>query len=125
MELEALEEERELLTQVRNIDTIFFDHCKMDTWYFSPYPDEYKDVAVLHVCRWCLKYSKFNESLVKHKKTCRRKNPPGVVVYQKNDVKIYEIDGRIDKVIHYLLCPFYFTYNTNFPFPRLTFPFWQ
>jgi histone acetyltransferase MYST1 len=67
LELEALEEERMQLTQVRNIDTIFFDQYKMDTWYFSPFPDEYKNEPVLYLCEWCLKYSKSNESLMKHK----------------------------------------------------------
>jgi len=51
----ALEKEHEERTKVRNIEKVQMGEYEIDTWYFSPYPDEYKDVYKLYICEWCLK----------------------------------------------------------------------
>ena len=48
---------------------------------------------------WKFKYSygileKFN-----FKKTCNRKCPPGSIVYSNDDVRIYQVDGKKEKVL--------------------------
>jgi len=40
----ALEKEHEEVTKVKNIDLIEFGKYEIDTWYFSPYPEEYSSV---------------------------------------------------------------------------------
>jgi histone acetyltransferase MYST1 len=36
----ALEKEHEERTKVKNIDTIQIGKYQVDTWYYSPYPDD-------------------------------------------------------------------------------------
>ncbi|RKO85963.1 acyl-CoA N-acyltransferase, partial [Blyttiomyces helicus] len=92
-----LEKEREEITKVRNINTLQFGKYLMQTWYFSPYPDEYKNVDTLYVCEFCLKYMKYPESLTRHQATCKRKRPPGRLVYGKDTIRAYEVDGKEEK----------------------------
>eukprot|EP00775_Hariotina_reticulata_P007901 gene7901-8097_t len=40
--------EHEEFTKVKNIDVIQLGMHEMDTWYFSPFPPEYKDCKVTH-----------------------------------------------------------------------------
>lgn len=53
-----LEKEHEELTKVKYIDKIQFGKYEIDTWYFSPYPDEYGKQPKLFICEYCLKYMK-------------------------------------------------------------------
>ena len=36
-----LEQEHEQITRVKNIEQIHMGRYEIDTWYFSPFPDEY------------------------------------------------------------------------------------
>ncbi len=42
--------EHEEFTKVRNILQIELGRHEMDTWYFSPFPAEYKDISKLYFC---------------------------------------------------------------------------
>lgn len=46
----AMLREHEEFTKVRNILSIELGRYEMDTWYFSPFPPEYKDVSKLFFC---------------------------------------------------------------------------
>ena len=39
---------------------------EMDTWYSSPYPEEYARLPKLYVCEFCLKYMKSSTILRRH-----------------------------------------------------------
>ncbi|TPX31936.1 hypothetical protein SmJEL517_g04842 [Synchytrium microbalum] len=99
-----LEREREEATKVRNVETIYFGKYKIGTWYFSPYPDEYKDQKTLYLCEFCLKYMRLPDSLVQHRQTCKQRRPPGTMVYHKDTIKIYEVDGKDEKLYCQNLC---------------------
>ncbi len=43
------------MTKVRNIQKIELGRFVVDTWYFSPYPEEYANVEKLYMCEFCLK----------------------------------------------------------------------
>ncbi|KAJ3045385.1 K(lysine) acetyltransferase [Rhizophlyctis rosea] len=101
--LESLEREREEITKVRNIDNLQFGKYIMKTWYFSPYPDEYKELSTIYVCEFCLKYMRLPESLLHHK-PCKFKRPPGKVIYEKDTLRVYEVDGKEDKLYCQNLC---------------------
>ena len=45
-----LEKEHEALTKVKYIDRIQIGKYEIDTWYFSPYPEEYGKQPKLWVC---------------------------------------------------------------------------
>lgn len=62
----ALEKEHEAITKVKFIDTLRIGKFEIDTWYFSPYPDEYGKVKTLYVCQYCLKYMKYENTYRRH-----------------------------------------------------------
>ena len=63
----ALEKEHEEVTKVKNIDVIEFGRYEIDTWYFSPYPEEYSNCPKLYICEFCLKYMKSPITYARHK----------------------------------------------------------
>jgi len=62
----ALEREHEALTKVKYINKVQIGKYEIDTWYFSPYPDEYGKVPKLWVCEYCLKYMRLEKTFRYH-----------------------------------------------------------
>lgn len=56
--------------QVKNVQCIEFGQWEVDTWYYSPYPDEYCQDDKLYICEFCLKYLKKKKTLERHKVRC-------------------------------------------------------
>ncbi|KAI9032169.1 acyl-CoA N-acyltransferase [Hyaloraphidium curvatum] len=98
------EKEREESTKVKGIEVVQFGAYEVNTWYFSPYPEEYRNLRKLFVCDLCLRYCKQPDTFVKHVRTCRQHRPPGRRVYAKDRLRIYEIDGKVDKLYAQNLC---------------------
>lgn len=96
--LAALEKEREEITKVKNIQKVQFGKYLLNTWYFSPYPNEYKEQTKLYICEYCMKYMIYEETLINHKKECKLKHPPGKLIYKKKPLSVYEIDGKNEKL---------------------------
>ena len=48
--------------KVKFIDKIRFGNYEIDTWYFSPYPEEYGKEPRLFVCQYCLKYMRMEKT---------------------------------------------------------------
>jgi len=69
----ALEKEHEEITKVKNINMIELGRYEIDTWYFSPYPEEFAKCDKLYLCEFCLKYMKKKKTLVRHKVSIRLK----------------------------------------------------
>lgn len=81
------------------IEKLMFRHFLIDTWYSSPYPEEFSRSKVLYVCEHCLKYMCSPLSYQRHHlKSCNQGNnhPPGVEIYRDQAAKIafWEVDGR-------------------------------
>lgn len=81
------------------IEKIQFREYVIDTWYSSPYPEEFSQSKILYICEHCLKYMKSPMSYQRHQlKICTIANnhPPGVEIYRDTDanVAIWEVDGR-------------------------------
>ena len=53
--------------QVKNIQCIEIGKYEVDTWYYSPYPEEYCKEDRLYICEFCLKYLKKKKTLERHK----------------------------------------------------------
>lgn len=66
----------------------------MDTWYFSPYPDEFQLNDTVYICEFCLSY--FNDAcrFDRHRHKCTLKHPPGNEIYRHEHVSFFEIDGH-------------------------------
>jgi histone acetyltransferase MYST1 len=48
----AMEKEHEESTKVKNINTIELGRFDVDTWYFSPYPEEFARQSKLFLCEF-------------------------------------------------------------------------
>jgi histone acetyltransferase MYST1 len=101
----ALEKEHEELTKVKNISRVAMGEWEVDTWYYSPYPDEYAGVDRLYVCEFCLKYMRHKKTHVKHTDSCRCRCPPGKEIYREeakkegeSTIAVFEIDGQEEPV---------------------------
>jgi histone acetyltransferase MYST1 len=100
----ALEKEHEAITKVKYIDKIQIGKYEIDTWYFSPYPEEYGKQTKLWICEFCLKYMKLDRSYRYHLTECTWRYPPGQEIYRKMSLSLYEVDGREQKLYCQNLC---------------------
>lgn len=64
-------------------------------------------LPLLHVCRYCFKYTDSAESLALHQNLHSGSlNPPGVLVYQTEQYCIFKVDGSKNKLYCQFLCLF-------------------
>src|SRR5277367_1503640 len=111
----------------RYIDHVVFGQYDIVTWFYSPYPEEFVPAGTLlprlFVCPRCFKYTKDETAAGGHQVIilltghiflqcqvlCKKnKEYPGRLVYTKKDLRIYQLDGRDDKVLRsrevWLIC---------------------
>ncbi|XP_054891098.1 histone acetyltransferase KAT7-like isoform X2 [Poeciliopsis prolifica] len=86
------------------IKTIVFGRFELDTWYHSPYPEEYARLGRLFMCEFCLKYMKSQTILRRHMAKCVWKHPPGDEIYRKANISVFEVDGKKNKIYCQNLC---------------------
>uniref|UniRef100_A0A182UX01 histone acetyltransferase n=1 Tax=Anopheles merus TaxID=30066 RepID=A0A182UX01_ANOME len=77
---------------------------EIETWYSSPFPQEYAKRAVLHMCEFCLKYMKTGNELARHRGKCGQRCPPGWEIYRDGDLSVFEVDGNEQKLYCQSLC---------------------
>ena len=99
-----LEKEHEKLTKVKYINKIVFGNFEIDTWYFSPYPEEYGKLERLFICEYCLKYMKYAKTYKEHLMLCMSRQPPGREIYRKDNISFFEVNGKDSKVYCQNLC---------------------
>ena len=46
--------------------SLFVGKYEIDTWYFSPYPEEYGKQPKLWICEYCLKYMRLEKTYRYH-----------------------------------------------------------
>jgi histone acetyltransferase MYST1 len=101
----ALEKEHEEITKVKNIEVIEFGKYEIDTWYFSPYPEEFtNDSKKLYICEFCLKYMKKKKTMDRHRVKCHMRHPPGDEIYRNDSLSMFEVDGKKQKIYCQNLC---------------------
>uniref|UniRef100_A0A672R1A5 Histone acetyltransferase n=1 Tax=Sinocyclocheilus grahami TaxID=75366 RepID=A0A672R1A5_SINGR len=86
------------------IKAIVFGRYELDTWYHSPYPEEYARLGRLYMCEFCLKYMKSQTILRRHMAKCVWKHPPGDEIYRKGVISVFEVDGKKNKIYCQNLC---------------------
>ncbi|XP_057717221.1 histone acetyltransferase KAT7-like isoform X1 [Corythoichthys intestinalis] len=86
------------------IKIIVFGRYELDTWYHSPYPEEYARLGRLYMCEFCLKYMKSQTILRRHMAKCVWKHPPGDEIYRKSNISVFEVDGKKNKIFCQNLC---------------------
>ncbi|XP_071443025.1 histone acetyltransferase KAT8 isoform X1 [Hetaerina americana] len=100
----ALEKEHEAITKVKYIDRVQIGRYEIDTWYFSPYPDEYGKQPKLWICEFCLKYMRLEKTYRYHMSECTWRHPPGKEIYRVGTLSVYEVDGKDHKIYCQNLC---------------------
>uniref|UniRef100_A0A8C8J1H9 Histone acetyltransferase n=1 Tax=Oncorhynchus tshawytscha TaxID=74940 RepID=A0A8C8J1H9_ONCTS len=103
-DLERLRIQGQITEGSNMIKTILFGRYELDTWYHSPYPEEYARLGRLYVCEFCLKYMKSQTILRRHMAKCVWKHPPGDEVYRKGAISVFEVDGKKNKIYCQNLC---------------------
>lgn len=96
--------EHEEFTKVKNIERIELGRYEMETWYFSPFPPEYKDCKKLYFSEYDLAFFKRRDQMLRHLKKCRLLHPPGTEIYRNGGISMFEIDGRKAKTYCQNLC---------------------
>lgn len=84
--------------------TLFYSGWLVESWYYSPYPDEYDQVDTLYVCEYCLKYMRHAHTYQRHRSECSCRRPPGVEIYRHDSVSVFEVDGKLARVYCQNLC---------------------
>ncbi len=102
--LALLDKDHEEITKVKNIQKVEVGLYEMNTWYFSPYPNDYSNVDKLYICDFCLKYMRYPGTLARHKGMCSIRHPPGDEIYRSDNVSVFEVDGKKNKTYCQNLC---------------------
>ncbi|XP_060748786.1 histone acetyltransferase KAT7a isoform X5 [Tachysurus vachellii] len=103
-DLEKLRLQGQVTEGSNMIKTIVFGCYELDTWYHSPYPEEYARLGRLYMCEFCLKYMKSQTILRRHMAKCVWKHPPGDEIYRKGAISVFEVDGKKNKIYCQNLC---------------------
>uniref|UniRef100_A0A8C1RB30 Histone acetyltransferase n=1 Tax=Cyprinus carpio TaxID=7962 RepID=A0A8C1RB30_CYPCA len=103
-DLEKLRLQGQVTEGSNMIKTIVFGRYELDTWYHSPYPEEYARLGRLYMCEFCLKYMKSQTILRRHMAKCVWKHLPGDEIYRKGAISVFEVDGKKNKIYCQNLC---------------------
>ena len=87
------------ISRLKNINRICMGKNVVDTWYFSPYPEEFTKLDILFICEFCLEPVGTELMLERHRKKCNIRYPPGNEIYRCGTLSFFELDGR--KQRHY------------------------
>ncbi|OUM69491.1 hypothetical protein PIROE2DRAFT_52948 [Piromyces sp. E2] len=85
------------IARVKNINSIEIGQHLVDTWYFSPYPEEFTRSLLVYICEFCLEPFGSKRCFERHRLKCTLQHPPGNEIYRKDDLSFFEIDGRKQK----------------------------
>lgn len=87
--------QHEEATRLKTIFKVKFGRYYAETWYYSPYPDEFHDIECIYYCEFCLNFYVSENELKRHLKTCKLVHPPGNLIYidQESKFTVWEIDS--------------------------------
>lgn len=98
------EKQHEEATKVKNIQTIVVGPYGINAWYYSPFPAEYSGYSTLHICEFCLKFMRTRNALQRHCEHCILRHPPGLEIYRKDKISMFEVDGATNRIYCQNLC---------------------
>lgn len=93
-----------MASQARCPAGIEFGMYDIQTWYSSPFPQEYARLPKLFLCEFCLKYTKSKAVLERHQDKCTWRHPPGTEIYRCGELSVFEVDGNVNKIYCQNLC---------------------
>ncbi|KXN68804.1 acyl-CoA N-acyltransferase [Conidiobolus coronatus NRRL 28638] len=86
------------------IRKLWLGRYEINVWYSAPYPEEYCKASQLFMCEFCLKYMKSSYICYRHMLKCKVRNPPGDEIYRENNLSVFEVDGRKNRIYCQNLC---------------------
>lgn len=89
---------------IRNIEKVQFGRYEIETTSSSPYPVINDKATTIYVCEFCLKYMCLRKSYSDHLYDCKKRCPPGSLVYRMDNICIYEVDGHKEQLYCQCLC---------------------
>lgn len=101
---QKVEETHEETTRVKNINQIVLGSYEVDTWYYSPFPDEFASCNTLYICEYCLKYMSNPKTYQRHTLKCELRHPPGNEIYRNGRISVFEVDGKKNKIYCQNIC---------------------
>lgn len=101
---QKFEELHKEVTKIRNIEFITIGKHTVRTWYFSPYPKPYSNASHLYICDHCFQYFLTEKELKDHIRETGELKPPGREIYRKDNISIFEIFGKRQKLCCQCLC---------------------
>jgi hypothetical protein len=100
--------EWEKATKVKRIDKILIGNSIMETWYWSPFPADFQDCALLYICEFCLSFYREKSEFQDHCTNCKYRHPPGDEIYSDPSpacrMSVFEVDGFFERVYCENLC---------------------
>ena len=100
----ATRREHEAATRVRNIERVVLGKWEIQTWYYSPFPQEYAACDTLYFCEYDLHFCKKRAALDRYLKRCDAAHPPGDEIYRCGSLSVFEIDGAASRTYCQNLC---------------------
>ncbi|VDN59326.1 unnamed protein product [Dracunculus medinensis] len=83
---------------------IRIDGFEIETWFSSPYPEEYAQLSVFYLCGFCMKYMKSEEIAKRHRDKCELYHPPGDEIYRCGNISVFEVDGNLSRIYCQNIC---------------------
>ncbi|XP_075245886.1 histone acetyltransferase KAT7-like [Convolutriloba macropyga] len=88
------------------IQYVVIGKCQIKTWYSSPYPEMYQQHLKIYICEYCMSYMNSDLLLKRHMIKCSWRHPPGNEIYRKNNLSVFEVDGKQCKAYCQNICLF-------------------
>lgn len=83
--------------KVKNINIIELGEYQIETWYFSPFPQDFREYHKLYVCEFTFEYFKRRKQCLRHLNKSKRFCPPGYEIYRHSSISLFEVDGEMEK----------------------------
>ena len=93
----------EQCTKYKQIVEIEIGKNKCETWYYSPFPEDFY-LDTLYICEYCLGFFKHRAELERHALRCEIRRPPGNEIYRDEGISVYEVDGAESTIYCENLC---------------------
>ncbi|CAI2355859.1 unnamed protein product [Caenorhabditis sp. 36 PRJEB53466] len=76
----------------------------IDSWYGSPFPEEFCRAKLLYICEFCLRAFISEFCMKRHVEKCNTRSPPGEEIYRHDKISVFEVDGHDQKEYCERLC---------------------
>merc|ERR1712192_45114 len=81
----------------KNINIISIGRFEIFTWYFCPFPQDFRNFNKLYVSEFTLEYFKRRKHLLRYFHKSKQFYPPGCEIYRYLSLSLYEVDGEKQK----------------------------